>query len=62
MQIFQLLRSGIYMEGGGWKPPFHGLRGGVGRGVGAGSLRSMGYAVEGRARGEVRLVMANYHL
>ena len=62
MQIFQLLRSGIYMEGGGWKPPFHGLLSGVGRGVEAGSIRSMGYAVEGRARGEVRLVMANYHL
>ena len=28
MQIFQQLVSGIYAEGGGWKPPFHGLRGG----------------------------------
>ena len=45
MQIFQLLRSEIYVEGGGWKPPFHGLLSGVGRGVEAGSLRSMGYAV-----------------
>ena len=35
MQIFQLLRSGIYAEGGGWKPPFHGLRGG-GSGTGGG--------------------------
>ena len=35
MQIFQLLRSRIYMEGGGWKPPFYGLRGG-GSGAGEG--------------------------
>ena len=62
MQIFQLLCSGIYAEEGGWKPPFHGLRSGGGRGVEAGSLRSMGYAVEGRARGKVGLAMANYHL
>ena len=44
MQIFQLLRSGIYAEGE------------------AGSPLSMGYAVEGRARGKVRLAMANYYL
>ena len=50
MMMVIIFRVGA-RHGGGWKPPFHGLRGG-GRTRGeAGSLLSMGCAVGGRTRG-----------